>query len=112
MGYPAFRPDNHGWAPGLFSPLRFGLFLDLQGFFHSHVYHHLSSGHRAGSDVVKEAQRLFSDTLDIEETVIVVDARKEDSEGMTTLKQVLKKRRGEMIVSLFKFDINLNLHLC
>ena len=49
--------------------------------------------------MVKEAQRLFSDTLDIEDTVIVVDARKEDSEGMTTLKQVLKKRREEMIVS-------------
>ena len=61
----------------------------------------LSSGQRAGSNVVKEAQKLFSDTLDIEETVIVVDARKEDSEGMTKLKQVLKKRREEIIVSLW-----------
>ena len=53
---------------------------------------------------MKEAQELFSDTLDIEETVIVVDARQEDSDGMTKLKQVLKKRREEMIVSLwFKF---------
>ena len=46
---------------------------------------------------MKEAQKLFSDTLDIEETVIVVDARKED--GMAQLKAVLKKRREEMIVS-------------
>ena len=50
---------------------------------------------------MKEAQKLFSDTLDIEETVVVVDARKEDSYGMPQLKQVLKKRREEMIVSLW-----------
>ena len=49
---------------------------------------------------MKEAQELFGDKLEIEETVIVVDARKEESEGMTMLKQVLKKRREEMIVSL------------
>ena len=58
------------------------------------------AGNLAGSNVLKEAQKLFSDTLDIEDTVIVVDARKENSEGMTKLKQVLKKRREEMIVSL------------
>ena len=49
---------------------------------------------------MKEAQELFRDTLDIEDTVIVVDARKGDSECMAQLKAVLKKRREEMIVSL------------
>ena len=49
---------------------------------------------------MKKAQKLFGDTLDIEETVIVVDAREEDSDGMTKLKQVLKKRREELIVSM------------
>ena len=56
---------------------------------------------------MSEAQKLFSDTLDIEETVVVVDARKGDSEGMTKLKEVLKKRREEMIVSY-----NLNNGMC
>ena len=57
---------------------------------------------------MKQAQDKFSDKLDIEETVIVVDARKEDSEGMTKLKNVLKTRREEMIVS---YDLNSVLNL-
>ena len=68
----------------------------------------LFSGHRAGSNVVKQAQELFGDKLNIEETVIVVDARKENSEGMTKLKEVLKTRREEMIVS---YDLNSVLNL-
>ena len=68
----------------------------------------LSSGHRAGSKVVTKAQELFGDTLDIEETVVVVDARKDDSDGMTELKNVLKTRREEMIVS---YDLNSVLNL-
>ena len=67
-----------------------------------------SSGHRAGLKIVKRAQELFSDTLDIEEMVIVVDARKEDRDGMTKLTKVLKKRREEMIVS---YDLNYVLNL-
>ena len=57
---------------------------------------------------MKQAQELFSDTLDIEETVVMVDARKEDSDGMTKLKDVLKTRREEMIVS---YDLNSVLNL-
>ena len=57
---------------------------------------------------MKQAQELFGDKLNIEETVIVVDARKEDSEGVTKLKEVLKTRREEMIVS---YDLNSVLNL-
>ena len=50
--------------------------------------------------MLKEAKKLFKDSLDIEEEVILVDSRK-DCDGMMRLRGILKETRDNMIVSFF-----------
>ena len=57
-------------------------------------------GKRVASDLLRQAKTLFKDILAIEDELILVDARKENSEGFESLKNVLKKRREEIIVSI------------
>ena len=49
--------------------------------------------------LLRQARTLFKGVLDIEDELILVDARNE-SEGFETLKNVLKKQREEIIVSI------------
>ena len=51
--------------------------------------------------MLEEAKKLFEDSLEIEGEIIVVDSRKDNCEGMTRLRGILKKRRADMIVSFF-----------
>ena len=51
--------------------------------------------------MLKEAKKLFKDSLEVEEEEIIVDSRCNDGEGMMKLKGVLKRRRADMIVSCF-----------
>lgn len=43
---------------------------------------------------------MFAGALDIDGTVILVDSREGDSEGLTVLKDVMKKHRTEILVRL------------
>ena len=56
--------------------------------------------------MLKEAKKLFEDSLEVEEEVIIVDSRCKDGEGMIKLKGVLKKRRADMIVSVFFYNFH------
>ena len=53
------------------------------------------------SNYLQEARTLFKGILEIEDELILVDARNEKSEGFEVLKNVLKKLREEIIVSKF-----------
>ena len=55
---------------------------------------------KIASTMLKKARKLFDDSLEIEEEVILVDSRK-DCDGMTRLKVILKERRDNLIVSAF-----------
>ena len=57
-------------------------------------------GKQMASKYLRQARTLFKGVLDIEDELILVDARNEKSEGFEVLKNVLKKQREEIIVSI------------
>ena len=70
----------------------------------NNVYNLVSNitiAHQIASKVLKEAKKLFEDSLEIEGEVILVDSRNKDCDGMIRLKGILKERRDNMIVSFF-----------
>ena len=65
------------------------------------LFSNITIAQQIASTVLKEAKKLFEDSLEIEGEVILVDSRKEDCDGMTRMKGILKERRDNMIVSFF-----------
>ncbi|XP_072020237.1 death-associated protein kinase dapk-1-like [Amphiura filiformis] len=63
--------------------------------------HNKPEGEKAAEFLLRQSKKMFDGLLDIEDSVIVVDARDERCKGVETLKKVLKERR-ECIVGTKK----------
>ena len=72
----------------------------------------LTLGNRKAKELLEETKTTYDGILDIADELILVDAREERSEGMTRLRNVLKRLRMEIVVSCFHIHYGKFFLLC